>query len=198
MSAHPPEDSVTLEAELRGAVEHDQLDVFYQPIVRLSDGAVAGFEALLRWQHPEKGLVSPSDFIAHSEETGLIATLGHFVLERAAHDLAQWQRFFPLAPPLFASVNVSPRQLRDPAFESFLRRLLETCALPPGTLKLEITESAAASNVQPTLKRIRALGLGLSIDDFGTGQSSLSRLKDLPFDTVKIDQSFLSRHRRHA
>src|SRR5579862_2500005 len=194
MNARPPEDSVALEAELRGAVEHDQLEVFYQPIVRLSDGAVAGFEALLRWQHPERGLVSPSDFIAHSEETGLIATLGHFVLERAGHDLAQWQSFFPLAPPLFVSVNVSPRQLRDPALENFLRRLLETCALPPGTLKLEITESAAASNVQATLKRIRALGLGLSIDDFGTGQSSLSRLKDLPFDTVKIDQSFLSRH----
>ncbi len=194
MNARPPEDSVALEAELRGAVEHDQLEVFYQPIVRLSDGAVAGFEALLRWQHPERGLVSPSDFIAHSEETGLIATLGHFVLERAGHDLAQWQRFFPLTPPLFVSVNVSPRQLRDPALENFLRRLLETCALPPGTLKLEITESAAASNVQATLKRIRALGLGLSIDDFGTGQSSLSRLKDLPFDTVKIDQSFLSRH----
>jgi diguanylate cyclase (GGDEF)-like protein/PAS domain S-box-containing protein len=194
MNVRPPEDSVALEAELRGAIEHDQLEVFYQPIVRLADGAVAGFEALLRWQHPEKGLVSPSDFIAHSEETGLIATLGHFVLERAAHDLAQWQRFFPLNPPLFVSVNVSPRQLRDPAVESFLRRLLETCALPSGTLKLEITESAAASNVQATLKRIRALGLGLSIDDFGTGQSSLSRLKDLPFDTVKVDQSFLSRH----
>jgi len=194
MNAHPPEDPVALEAELRGAIEHGQLDVFYQPIVRLSDGAVAGFEALLRWQHPEKGLVSPSDFIAHSEETGLIAGLGQFVLERAAHDLAQWQRFFPLNPPLFASVNVSPRQLRDAAFENFLRRLIETCALPPGTLKLEITESAAASNIQPVLKRIRALGLGLSIDDFGTGQSNLSRLKDLPFDTVKIDQSFLSRH----
>ena len=194
MSAKPQGDSVALEAELRGAIEHGELEVFYQPIVRLADGAVAGFEALLRWRHPEKGLVSPSDFIAHSEETGLIAALGRFALERTAHDLAQWQRFFPLDPPLFASVNVSPRQLRDASFENFLRRLLETCALPPGTLKLEITESAAAPNVQAALKRIRALGTGLSIDDFGTGQSSLSRLKDLPFDTVKIDQSFLSRH----
>ena len=194
MSAKPQGDSVALEAELRGAIDHGELEVFYQPIVRLADGAVAGFEALLRWQHPEKGLVSPSDFIAHSEETGLIATLGRFALERTAHDLAQWQRFFPLDPPLFASVNVSPRQLRDASFETFLRRLLETCALPPGTLKLEITESAASPNVQGALKRIRALGTGLSIDDFGTGQSSLSRLRELPFDTVKIDQSFLSRH----
>jgi diguanylate cyclase (GGDEF)-like protein/PAS domain S-box-containing protein len=194
MSAKPQGDSVALEAELRAAVEHGDIEVFYQPIVRLADGAVAGFEALLRWRHPEKGLVSPSDFIAHSESTGLIATLGRLALERAAHDLAQWQRFFPLDPPLFASVNVSPRQLRDASFEGYLRRLIETCALQPGTLKLEITESATAPEMQSVLKRIRALGLGLSIDDFGTGQSNLSRLKDLPFDTVKIDQSFLSRH----
>jgi diguanylate cyclase (GGDEF)-like protein/PAS domain S-box-containing protein len=194
MSAQPQGDAVALEAELRAAVEHEQLEVFYQPVVRLADGAVAGFEALLRWRHPEKGLISPSDFIAHSEATGLIVTLGRFALERAAHDLAQWQRFFPLSPPLFVSVNVSQRQLRDAAFENFLRQLLETCAIVPGTLKLEITESAAVANAQAALKRIRALGASLAIDDFGTGQSSLSRLKDLPFDTVKIDKSFLARH----
>ncbi len=107
-------DAVALETDLRGAIDGGQIEVFYQPIVRLKDGAVAGFEALLRWRHPTKGLISPSDFIAHSEETGLIVTLGRFALERSARDLSQWQRFFPLIPPLFVSVNVSRRQLREP------------------------------------------------------------------------------------
>lgn len=194
MSEHAPGDSVALEADLRGAMEDGQLELFYQPIIRLADGAVAGFEALLRWRHPTKGLVSPSDFIAHSEETGLIVELGRFALERAARDLSQWQRFFPLQPPLFASVNLSARQLRDVDFVSFLGRLLTDCGIAAGTLKLEVTESAAASNMQAVLTRIRALGAGLAIDDFGTGQSSLSQFKDLPFDTVKIDKSFLARH----
>jgi diguanylate cyclase (GGDEF)-like protein/PAS domain S-box-containing protein len=187
-------DSVALEAELRAAIEQEHLEIFYQPIVRVADCSVAGFEALIRWRHPERGLISPDDFIAHCEETGLIVALGRFALEQAAHDLSQWQRFFPLTPPLFASVNVSRRQLRDPAFESFLRQLLADCGIVPGTLKLEVTESVAAANAQAILRRIRALGAGLAIDDFGTGQSSLSQLKDIPFDTVKIDKSFLSRH----
>ncbi len=145
-------------------------------------------------KHPEKGLVSPSDFIAHSEETGLIATLGRFALERTAHDLAQWQRFFPLDPPLFASVNVSPRQLRDASVRNLPAPAAGDLRPAAGDAEAGDHESAAAPNVQAALKRIRALGTGLSIDDFGTGQSSLSRLKELPFDTVKIDQSFLSRH----
>ena len=170
--------------------------MFYQPIVRLADGTVAGFEALLRWRHPEKGLIAPVDFIAHSEETGLIVTLGAFALERAAQELAQWQRFFPLKPPLFVNVNVSRRQLRDPSFEPFARKLLQTSGIIPGTLKLEVTEStvAANQNAQPRSSACRALGAGLAIDDFGTGQSSLSQLRDIPFDTVKVDQSFLARH----
>lgn len=194
MNVEAPADSVALEAELRAALENDQLEVFYQPIMRLSDNAVAGFEALIRWRHPEKGLISPDDFIAHCEETGFIVNLGRFALERAAADLSQWQRFFPIVPPLFASVNLSRRQLRDPAFELFLKQILEESGILPGTLKLEVTESAAASNAQSILRRIRALGAGLAIDDFGIGQSSLSQLKDIPFDTVKIDKSFLSRH----
>ncbi len=194
MSNFASGDSVALEAELRGAIEQEQLEVFYQPIVRVKDNSVAGFEALIRWRHPERGLISPDDFIAHCEETGLIVTLGQFALEQAAHDLSQWQRFFPLTPPLFASVNVSRRQLRDPAFETMLRQLLADCGIVPGTMKLEVTESVAAANAQAILRRIRALGAGLAIDDFGTGQSSLSQLKDIPFDTVKIDKSFLSRH----
>ncbi|MEI9993166.1 MAG: GGDEF and EAL domain-containing protein [Rhizomicrobium sp.] len=191
-----PGDAVALETDLRRAVEDRQLELYYQPIVRLADESVAGFEALLRWNHPTKGLVSPVDFIAHSEETGTIVALGRFALERAAHDVAHWQRFFPLEPPLFVSVNVSRRQLRDADFTAFLGTLLRNEAVAPGTLKLEVTESAVAAShdLHDALDQCRALGAGISIDDFGTGVSSLSQLKTLPFDTIKIDQSFLTRH----
>jgi diguanylate cyclase (GGDEF)-like protein len=192
---HAPEDAVALESELRRALEDKQMDVFYQPIVRLADSTVAGFEALLRWHHPTRGLVVPSEFIAHSEATGLIVALGRFALERALQDLAQWQRFFPIEPALFASVNLSRRQLGDPGFEENLARLFAQSPILPGTLKLEVTESAigAGGDVEAALLRIRAMGASLSIDDFGTGLSNLSQLKDLPFDTVKIDQGFLTR-----
>ena len=191
-----PGDSVALESELRHALTADQLDVFYQPIIRLSDRSVAGFEALLRWQHPVKGLISPADFIAHSEETGLIVELGRLALERAASDLAHWQRYFPLKPPLFVSVNLSRRQLKDAGFETLLRTVLSGSGIAPGTLNLEITESTIADDakVLPIMARIRATGAGLSIDDFGTGASSLSEFRNLPVDTVKIDKSFLARH----
>jgi EAL domain-containing protein (putative c-di-GMP-specific phosphodiesterase class I) len=190
-----PGDSVALESELRHALAGGQLDVFYQPIIRLDDRSVAGFEALLRWRHPAKGLISPADFIAHSEETGLIVALGRFALERAASDLAHWQRYFPLKPPLFASVNLSRRQLKDDGFLSLLKTILEGSGIAEGTLNLEVTESAIASDrsVPEIMARIRASGAGLSIDDFGTGASTLSELRSLPADTVKIDRSFLAR-----
>ena len=191
-----PLDSVGLEEELRRALDDRQLDVFYQPIIRLVDDTIAGFEALLRWHHPVKGLISPADFIAHSEASGLIVSMGRFALERAAHDLAHWQHFFPLEPALFVSVNVARRQLRDTEFEELVGSLIARDQIKPGTLKLEVTESAvgAGTDTLEVLERIRALGAGLAIDDFGTGLSSLSQLKDLPFDTVKIDKSFLTRH----
>ncbi|HEX4637123.1 MAG TPA: GGDEF and EAL domain-containing protein, partial [Rhizomicrobium sp.] len=190
-----PADSVALESELRHALASSQLDVFYQPIVKLQDRSVVGFEALLRWRHPVKGLISPADFIAHSEETGLIVALGRFALERAASDLAHWQRYFPLKPPLFASVNLSRRQLQDAGFVSLLKTILEGSGIAEGTLNLEITESAIAADasVPGIMGRIRAHGAGLSIDDFGTGASTLSELRNLPVDTVKIDKSFLAR-----
>ena len=191
-----PVDSVALESELRNALAANQLDVFYQPIIRLSDRSVAGFEALLRWHHPDKGLISPAEFIAHSEESGLIVTLGRFALERAATDLAHWQRYFPIEPPLFVSVNFSRRQIKDAGFEAVLKTILGGSGIAPGTLNLEITESAIASDakVPQIMARIRAAGAGISIDDFGTGASTLSELRNLPADTVKIDRSFLARH----
>ena len=137
---------MALETELRHALEEGQIDVFYQPIMRLSDRTVAGFEALLRWHHPERGLVWPADFVGHSEETGLIVALGKFALTRAADDLARWQRFFPIDPPLFVSVNVSRRQLQDGDFETDLAEVLQKTTLAAGSLRLEITESAIAAN----------------------------------------------------
>lgn len=191
-----PADSVALESELRHALADGQLDVYYQPIIRLADRSVAGFEALLRWQHPEKGLVAPADFIAHSEETGLIVELGRFALERAVTDLGHWQRYFPLKPPLFVSVNFSRRQLKDAGFEALLKTVLTGSGIADGSLHLEITESTIASDprMAQLMGRIRGLGAGLSIDDFGTGASTLSEFRTLPADTVKIDKSFLARH----
>jgi len=192
-----PGDAVTLESELRHAIDENQIVVHYQPIVHLRDGAIAGFEALLRWNHPTKGLVEPTDFIAHSEETGTIVTLGRIALQRAAKDLGHWQRHFPLTPPLFVSVNVSRRQLRDREFGVFLGSVMSDAHLASETLKLEVTESVVAGNpdLRTALEQCRALGAGIAIDDFGTGASSLSQLKDLPFDTIKIDQSFLAKHK---
>jgi len=196
LEAQAPKDTVALEADLHRALDGGEIEVFYQPIVRLEDRTVAGFEALLRWRHPVKGLMSPADFIPHSEETGIIVALGRLAQSRAAKDLAQWQRYFPLPEPLFVSVNLSRRQMHDPDFLPQLAALLGGAGLQPGSFKLEITESAIAghTDMRPLAGQIRELGAGLAIDDFGTGMSSLSRLADLPFDTVKIDKSFLGRH----
>jgi EAL domain-containing protein (putative c-di-GMP-specific phosphodiesterase class I) len=194
-------DPVTLETDLRSAIKKGQIEVHYQPIMRMSNNGVAGFEALVRWRHPERGLIAPDEFVAHSEETGLILPLGKLVLKRAAKDLARWQQFFPLKPPLFVSVNVSWRQLNDDGFAKDLESVLESSALPKRTLKLEITESAVmadADAAEAALKRLRKLGAGLAIDDFGTGHSSLSHLKRFTFDVIKIDRSFLGEAKKNG
>ena len=196
LDSHAPHDAVALEADLRQAIEKGEIAVFYQPIMRLSNRAVAGFEALLRWNHPERGLIEPGDFIAHSEETGLIVTLGRHALERSAEDLAHWQKYFPVTPPLFVSVNLSRRQLRDVGFEDLFAGLAGNGRIAPGSLKLEITESGTGSDgeLSAMLVRLKAAGAGLAIDDFGTGASTLARFRAMPFDTIKIDRSFLARH----
>ncbi len=196
LEADAPGDAVALEADLRRALEKSEIVVHYQPIMRLNGGSVAGFEALLRWNHPERGLIAPGDFIAHSEESGLIVALGRFALEQAARDLSHWQRYFPVNPALFVSVNLSRRQLRDGGFEELFVQVLGDSKIAPGSLTLEITESAVGSDAELAgmLGRLRAAGAGLSMDDFGTGASTLSRVRSLPFDTIKIDKSFLARH----
>ena len=187
-------DRLTMESELRRAIEREEIKVLYQPIVRLEDRAIAGFEALARWDHPKLGRLSPAEFISIAEEIGLIVDLGLFVLDHTARHLSQWQAATRAREPVFASVNVSSRQLLRHDLIQDLRSVLGRTALARGTLKLEITESLVMENPEHAaqmLTRIKELGAGLSLDDFGTGHSSLAYLQRFPFDTIKIDQSFV-------
>jgi diguanylate cyclase (GGDEF)-like protein/PAS domain S-box-containing protein len=187
-------DRLSIESDLRRALERDEIAILYQPIVRLEDRSIAGFEALARWNHPKLGRVSPAEFIAIAEETGLIVELGLFVLDRTARQLSNWQRTLRHREPIFASVNVSSRQLLRHDLIQDLRTVLARAPLSRGSLKLELTESVVMENPEHAaqmLHRIRELGAGLALDDFGTGYSSLSYLQRFPFDTIKIDQSFV-------
>ena len=187
-------DRLTLESELRRAIEREEIKVLYQPIVRLEDRAIAGFEALARWDHPKLGRLSPAEFIHIAEEIGLIVDLGLFMLDRTARQLTIWQAASRSREPIFASVNVSSRQLLRHDLIQDLRSVLGRSALARGTFKLEITESLVMENPEHAaqmLTRIKELGAGLSLDDFGTGHSSLAYLQRFPFDTIKIDQSFV-------
>jgi diguanylate cyclase (GGDEF)-like protein/PAS domain S-box-containing protein len=187
-------DRLTLESELRRALEREEIHIAYQPIVRLEDRSVAGFEALARWDHPKMGRMSPAEFISVAEEIGLIVELGLFVLERTARQLSIWQRSVRTREPIFCSVNVSSRQLLRHDLIHDLRTVLSRSGLVRGTLKLELTESLVMENPEHAaqlLTRIRELGAGIALDDFGTGHSSLAYLQRFPFDTIKIDQSFV-------
>jgi len=187
-------DRLTLESELRRAIEREEIKLHYQPIVRLEDRTIAGFESLARWEHPKLGRMSPAEFITIAEEIGLIVDLGMFVLERTARQLSIWQRTIHAQEALFASVNVSSKQLLRQDLIGDLRTVLARSSLMRGTLKLELTESVVMENPEQAaqiLARLRELGAGLALDDFGTGHSSLAYLQRFPFDTIKIDQSFV-------
>jgi len=187
-------DRLTMESELRRAIEREEIKVLYQPIVRLEDRAIAGFEALARWDHPKMGRLSPAEFISIAEEIGLIVDLGLFMLERTARQLAAWQLANRGREPITASVNVSSRQLLRHDLIQDLRSVLARSTIARGTFKLEITESLVMENPEHAAQmftRIKELGAGLSLDDFGTGHSSLAYLQRFPFDTIKIDQSFV-------
>ncbi len=182
-----------LEQDLRKALEKEEFVLYYQPIVTLETRQTEGFEALVRWQHPQRGIVSPAEFIAIAEETGLIVPLGEWVLTTACQQLAIWQRTYA-QPTLKMSVNLSVKQLQPPLIEQ-LRSVLAITQIPPESLVLEITESMLVQNVAATrnlLQQIRDLGVRLSIDDFGTGYSCLSYLHTLPVDSLKIDRAFVS------
>jgi len=182
--------------DLHQALERNQMEVFYQPIVDLRTGCAAGFEALLRWRHPQYGLIQPLDFIPLAEDTGLIVPLGNWILRQAATQLKTWQTNFPRAAPLSMNVNVSMKQLAGTQLSKAVENVLAETGIAPETLNLEITESALIpelDSVQKILSGLRALHVGLKLDDFGTGYSSLSCLRTLRFDSLKIDRSFIQR-----
>lgn len=185
-----------LETDLRWAIERREFRLHYQPIVSLETGRINGFEALIRWEHPERGLVQPSEFIPIAEETGWIVPMGRWVLEQACQQLKTWQNEIDADPPLTMSVNLSGKQFSQQDLISDIEAVLKANQLQPGSLKLEITESAIMENAQAVtdrLVKLRNLGVQLGLDDFGTGYSSLSYLHRFPLDTLKIDRSFIAR-----
>ncbi len=183
-----------IELALRHALDRGEFRVDYQPIVELPADRPVSVEALIRWEHPERGLIAPDEFVPAAEETGLIVPIGEWVLDRALAQLAQWRRTLPGAEELVMAVNLSPRQLMSGSLLAKARDALAAYDLPPGALCLEITESAAMDDVEfslPMLQRIADSGIVVAIDDFGAGYSSLGRLKSLPVRTLKIDSSFV-------
>jgi diguanylate cyclase (GGDEF)-like protein len=182
------------EAALRRAVIRQQFTVRYQPVVELPGGRLAGLEALVRWDHPERGLVMPGEFVSLAEDTGLIVPIGRWVLHAACQAARDWQRRFPLQPHPFLSVNLSVRQLQQPDLLEDVAGALDASGLDPDQLMLEITESVLATDQEAKLERLgglRALGAHLAIDDFGTGYSSLAYLRHLPVDVLKLAKPFV-------
>jgi EAL domain-containing protein (putative c-di-GMP-specific phosphodiesterase class I) len=190
-----PDGRVALEDELRAAIEKKQLKLDYQPIFYLPTETLAGFEAVLRWEHPRLGVLNPTHFVPVAEESDLIIKLGSYVLTRAVREVQRWQRELPRPEqPLFVSINISSRQLFRPELISEVRHLLGRAVLPKGSLRLEITETLAMENPEKAavvLEQLSAAGAGLSIDEFATGYSSLSYLMQFAFDTIKVDRAFV-------
>ena len=185
---------LNLENDLRRAIERNQFQVFYQPIVELDNREIIGFEALVRWQHPQRGMVSPAEFIPIAEETGAIVPIGWWVLRTACRQMRQWKRRHRRDSPLTLSVNLSALQFAIPDLSAQIMQILEETGLEPHCLTLEITESAIIENIDRAsliLQELKAFGIKVSMDDFGTGYSSLSYLYRLPISTLKIDRSFV-------
>lgn len=185
-------EQLMLESELRHALKRREFSLRYQPQISLSQGRVVGLEALVRWEHPERGTISPLDFVPVAEETGLIVELGYQILEQACQDAVKFQHL--LGEPVYMAVNISPRQFRDIELVEAIRAILQRTGLNPHQLELEITESTLMEQIDqslPMMHDLEQLGISLSIDDFGTGYSSLSYLKQLPVHSLKIDRSFI-------
>lgn len=186
---------LAIERDLRRALERKEIEVLYQPIYRLKSQELVGFEALMRWHHPEAGEMLPERFVPVAEETGLIRELGNFVLNEAGRQLGSWQRSYRSDPPLFVAVNVSSSQLLSSELVDETAHLIKREDLPRGSLRIEVTEAVVMQNPELSaelLARLKALGAGVACDDFGTGYSSLGLLRRLPFDTIKIDRSFVA------
>ena len=185
-----------LETDLQRALKRQEFRIHYQPIVALKSGNITGFEALIRWQHPQRELVSPAEFIPVAEETGLIVPITWWILREACRQMRFWQVQFPALAPLTISVNLSAKQFLQPDLITQIEQILQETNLDARSLALEITESAIIQNAESAsfmLKQLQTLGVKLFLDDFGTGYSSLSYLHRFPFNTLKIDRSFVSR-----
>jgi predicted signal transduction protein with EAL and GGDEF domain len=183
-----------LEGELQRAIERDEIDVHYQPVVALDGQTLAGFEALARWTHPTRGLVPPPQFIPLAEDNGSIVALGRQILRTACHQAARWLAEFPSAEPRIMSVNLSGRQLEDPNILSDVAAALADSGLPASALVLEITETVLMHDTETTIARLtalKALGVRLAVDDFGTGYSSLRYLRRFPIDILKMAKPFV-------
>ena len=181
-----------LERELRRAVERGELRLFYQPKVSLGTGQIVGMEALVRWQHPQRGLILPSEFMPVAEETGLVNGIGEWVLQEAAVHAREWRPEHAGEQPLLMSANLSARQFQDPRLVETVASALRWARIEPWRLTLEITEDVAMENAEQaleTLRQLKELGVRLAFDDFGTGRSSLRYLKQFPIDTLKIARS---------
>ena len=180
--------------DLRHSIEHDELVVHYQPIASVANGKIVALEALVRWNHPTRGLLGPMEFIPFAEETDLIFSLGRWVLREACTTMARWRNEVPGAEDAYITVNLSVHQLSDATLLDSIAEALADSGLPPEALVLEVTESLLMSETAETvdaLSGIHAMGVGLAIDDFGTGESSLARLKRFPVKVLKIDKSFV-------
>ena len=189
-------DQLHLETDLRRALEREEFRLYYQPIISLASGEISGFEALIRWQHPTRGLLTPFDFIPTAEDTGFILPIGRWVLREACTQIGEWHQEFPRTRALKISVNLSPKQFSHPKLTKHVQEALRESGLEPCFLQLEITESAFIKNIQGAiemLQRLRRMGVEVAIDDFGTGYSSLGFLDQLPVDILKIDRSFISK-----
>lgn len=189
-------EKLELETDLRRAITQEEFVLHYQPLISLKTGKINGFEALIRWRHPEKGMISPGKFIPVAEETGLIVTIGEWVLRTACHQLRVWQDKFQFDCPMMMSINLSGKQLSEPDLVGKVKECLEDCQLTANSVKLEITESVVMGDVERAiaiLQTLKLLEVKLSIDDFGTGYSSLSYLHSFPTDTLKVDKSFVGR-----
>jgi diguanylate cyclase (GGDEF)-like protein/PAS domain S-box-containing protein len=186
---------LSLESDLRQAADRGEIEVYYQPIARLETMDLAGFEALMRWRHPQRGLLGPESFMNLAEQTGIIREIGRHVLNDAARQLGVWQRAFRQRDPLFIAVNVSASQLAIPGLAEEVKAILAREGIARGTLKIEVTESAVMESPElaaRVLEKLQAMGVGLACDDFGTGYSSLATLRRLPFDSLKVDKSFVA------
>jgi EAL domain-containing protein (putative c-di-GMP-specific phosphodiesterase class I) len=180
---------------LRRAIERNEIEVHFQPIARLSDMQLAGFEALVRWRHPGLGLLAPESFLSLAEETGMIRDIGRVVLNESGRQLGIWQRARRSGEPIFVAVNISSSQLIEPGLLDDIKQVISREGLVRGTLKIEVTESLVMQypeRAAQILERFRESGIGLSCDDFGTGYSSLASLRRLAFDTLKVDRNFIA------